>query len=680
MAASYKTPGVYIEEISKFPPSVAQVETAIPAFIGYTQQASKNGNSLINIPTKISSLVEYEQYFGTGFDPKEIKVVIDENNNYAVNSVTVDSDKRFYTYDAVHLFYDNGGNECYITSVGLYLDSTKNVNAVTFANMNAGLNAVEREPEPTIILFPDAGAFATESDLYSLQQAALMQCAKLQDRVSIFDLYERKSPSSIATPVANFRSFIGINDLNYGQAYTPWLYSSFDKTINYGQFFDGGASTTHGVFLSNGTTKVTNLATLTSDSNLNSLVTYLENSLADAATITADINSVITQSGVSAPTLDDAYKSVANDVLNGTDATIAAKVLAAVVFVRGAVIHIEKAWNSSTHFKGVQLTNDVKSYGMSDNLFRGAAYDIISLEKNAILKTFDSDPATVDSTLYNFNDTTWLGSTVANVPIGNTNYGLGSPTKKQEALMVLGDITKIYNKLSAFINTVINAAANYVAINQQTLYNTHPIIGNIVNNIEKELDRVPSSGAVAGIYARVDAARGVWKAPANESINSIIGPVYAINNDEQADLNVDPIAGKSINAIRAFTGKGVLVWGARTLAGNDNDWRYISVRRFMVMVEQSCKNAAGGFVFEPNDANTWAKVQGMIENFLTLQWRAGALQGAKASDAFFVSVGLNKTMSALDILEGRMIVEIGMAVVHPAEFIILRFSQLMAQS
>ncbi|HVV54769.1 MAG TPA: phage tail sheath C-terminal domain-containing protein, partial [Mucilaginibacter sp.] len=147
-----------------------------------------------------------------------------------------------------------------------------------------------------------------------------------------------------------------------------------------------------------------------------------------------------------------------------------------------------------------------------------------------------------------------------------------------------------------------------------------------------------------------------------------------------SSLNVDTLAGKSINAIRAFTGRGILVWGGRTLAGNDNDWRYISVRRFAIMVEQSCKNAAGSFVFEPNDANTWAKVQGMIENFLTLQWRAGALQGAKPSDAFYVSVGLNKTMSAIDILEGRMIVEIGMAIVHPAEFIILRFSQMMAQS
>jgi phage tail sheath protein FI len=681
MAASYKTPGVYIEEISKFPPSVAEVDTAIPVFIGYTQMAIKNGNTLANIPTKISSLLEYESYFGVGFDPQQIKVVIDENNNYAVNAVSIDNDHRFYLYDSVHMFYDNGGNQCYIVSVGFYTDSSNNVNPVSITNMNTGLAAVEREPEPTIILFPDAAAFNTtnESDFYGLQQGALMQCAKLQDRVSVFDLFERAFPKDITTPVANFRSFIGINDLNYGQAYTPWIYSSFSKNVSYNQFFDAVdnvAKANHGVFLSNGTTKVTNLATLTSDSNLNSLVTYLENSLSDAAKITTEITTLMGTS----PTLDDAYKATANDVLNATDATIGAKTLVLINFVKHIAVSIENLWNSSTYFKGVQLTNDVKSYAMSENLFRGAVKALIGIEVNPKTIAYDSDNAATIAASYSFKDTAWLGATVASISSNGIDYSANSATAKQEGMMLVGDITKAYNKLSAFVNTIVNASGNYVSVNQQNLYNNHPIIGNIVNTIEKELNRIPPSGAIVGIYARVDAARGVWKAPANESINSVTGPVYAISSDEQGDLNIDPIAGKSINAIRAFTGKGVLVWGARTLAGNDNDWRYISVRRFMVMVEQSCKNAAGGFVFEPNDANTWAKVQGMLENFLTLQWRAGALQGAKASDAFYVSVGLNKTMSAIDILEGRMIVEIGMAVVHPAEFIILRFSQIMAQS
>jgi phage tail sheath protein FI len=148
----------------------------------------------------------------------------------------------------------------------------------------------------------------------------------------------------------------------------------------------------------------------------------------------------------------------------------------------------------------------------------------------------------------------------------------------------------------------------------------------------------------------------------------------------QADMNVDPATGKSINAIRSFTGKGTLVWGGRTLLGNDNNWRYISVRRFYIMVEKSVKLAAFRFVFEPNDANTWVRVRAMIENYLTNLWRLGALAGAKPEQAFFVRVGLGLTMTFDDVLNGKLIIEIGMAPVRPAEFIILRFTQIQQTS
>ncbi|HAT63788.1 MAG TPA: phage tail protein, partial [Flavobacteriaceae bacterium] len=187
------------------------------------------------------------------------------------------------------------------------------------------------------------------------------------------------------------------------------------------------------------------------------------------------------------------------------------------------------------------------------------------------------------------------------------------------------------------------------------------------------------TAALAGICARVDSNRGVWKAPANESVNSCMATTVNITHEQQEDLNIHT-SGKSINAIRPFAGKGILVWGARTLAGNDNEWRYIPVRRFFNMAEESIKKATEQFVFEPNDKNTWVKVRAMIENFLTLQWRAGALAGAKPEQAFFVRVGLGETMTAQDILEGRMNIEIGMAVVRPAEFIILKFSHKMQEA
>jgi len=191
---------------------------------------------------------------------------------------------------------------------------------------------------------------------------------------------------------------------------------------------------------------------------------------------------------------------------------------------------------------------------------------------------------------------------------------------------------------------------------------------------------LPPSSAMAGIYARVDTNRGVWKAPANVGVSNVIGPSVIIDNERQGELNIDTTGGKSINVIRSFSGRGTIVWGARTLDGNSNEWRYINVRRFFNMVEESVQKSTVWAVFEPNTKNTWVMVKSMIENYLITKWQEGALAGAKPDDAFFVKVGLGVTMTADDILNGIMNVEIGMAVARPAEFIILKFSHKMQVS
>lgn len=188
---------------------------------------------------------------------------------------------------------------------------------------------------------------------------------------------------------------------------------------------------------------------------------------------------------------------------------------------------------------------------------------------------------------------------------------------------------------------------------------------------------LPPSAAIAGIYASVDAERGVWKAPANISLNAVARPTIEVTTTTNEQLTVDPTGGRSVNAIRLFAGRGTLVWGARTLAGNDNEWRYANVRRFFCFVEESIRKATEPFTFESNDASTWVTVKAMIENFLIAQWRAGALQGAKPEQAFFANLGLGTTMTQADVLEGRMIIEIGMAPVRAAEFVIIRITQLM---
>ena len=145
------------------------------------------------------------------------------------------------------------------------------------------------------------------------------------------------------------------------------------------------------------------------------------------------------------------------------------------------------------------------------------------------------------------------------------------------------------------------------------------------------------------------------------------------------DLNA-PLQGKAICAIRPLKGLGTMVWGARTLDANSLDWRYMNVRRTMIMLEQSIKIAAKAYVFEPNVKNTWVSIQSMIENFLTNLWKQGALAGAVPADAFSASVGLGSTMTANDILEGRLNITVRVAISHPAEFIVITFQQQQQQS
>jgi phage tail sheath protein FI len=206
-----------------------------------------------------------------------------------------------------------------------------------------------------------------------------------------------------------------------------------------------------------------------------------------------------------------------------------------------------------------------------------------------------------------------------------------------------------------------------------------PLYSKILEGAQRKLNLLPPSAAMAGIYSMVDNARGVWKAPANVSLNAVVSPTVSISHEEQEDLNVNT-AGKSINAIRSFIGEGTLVWGARTLDGNSLDWRYINVRRTMIMLEESVKLAIKAYVFEPNVSSTWVTLKSMISNFLTNIWKRGGLAGAVPEDAFSVHVGLGETMTPEDILEGMLRITVLVALSRPAEFIEITFQQQMQKS
>jgi len=190
----------------------------------------------------------------------------------------------------------------------------------------------------------------------------------------------------------------------------------------------------------------------------------------------------------------------------------------------------------------------------------------------------------------------------------------------------------------------------------------------IIDPITKSTKLIPPGGHMAGIYARSDTERGVHKAPANEKVRGVTGIQLPLTKGEQEILNP-----RGINCIRVFRGRGIRVWGARTIS-SDPLWKYLNVRRLFLYLEESIEEGTQWVVFEPNDEKLWARVKQTISQFLTRVWKDGALMGTTPEEAFFVKCD-KTTMTQDDIDNGRIIVLIGVAPVKPAEFVIFRIAQ-----
>jgi len=641
MATSYKTPGVYIEEISKFPPSVAQVETAIPAFVGYTEQAVVDGEDYhdatpekIISPVKIRSLPEFEFYFGGAPDPTNIEVELKADNS--VKSAKVNSINLLF--DSVRMFYANGGGECFIVSVGGYNSKPGDVKK---EDLLAGLAALEKEDLPTLLVIPET-VHLSEAQAGEVHAAMLAQCNKLQDRFAVLDLVGgQKEITPSDDPVAEFRNNVGMNYLKYGAAYYPWIKTTLPFKIDYDAILAG-------TFKKEGSN--IDVKTLF-NSDVVGAIKNIDDDISSQQPLTADTSVTLDNK----TSLEDFAKKLYADFSAFYSLSLKDNDLGD---SNSAASIREKFKKEDSNFHRLVKTlfeyNHFSESANSDSPWAAPLLDNSTYNFTGDFSNYPFDPPSNDN-----NDIYTTASTASNA----------APYFKALADKLEALIESFYTELKASRKS-----------RTEMLREVDPVYSGIVNAISSKGVVLPPSGAVVGKYASVDRERGVWKSPANVSITAVKGPSVNITHEEQGDLNIDTEAGKSVNAIRAFTGKGTLIWGARTLAGNDNEWRYIAVRRFFNMVEESVKKATSQFVFEPNDANTWVKVRAMIENFLTLQWRAGALAGAKQDQAFYVRVGLGQTMTAQDVLNGYMHVEIGMAVVRPAEFIVLKFSHKMQES
>lgn len=702
---NYQTPGVYTQEISKLPPGVAGVATAIPAFIGFTEFSAATavqGTAAIDFQPeikRIGSLLEYEAAFG-GANEITYTVEIAQNTTTQTDTVNAVTARRYlYLYTSVKLYFQNGGGPCYIVSIGDYIMAQGDhpvvgglTSTVALKAFNDALTAVEEVDEVTLLLAPDAlmqengkpffqqpnptapvPKIWDDAEYGTLANNMLAHCAKLQDRFCIFDVlrgYESPSEGVIDGSVTGdkdgFRSVV--NGENYGAAYYPWVNRVEVAPLRFDQLFLRDANNLplapydpDGLM-----TKVGNWTT-----TLNSLRVFLRAGTPGPSA--TPFTQPMTVDGMWShyQQLRQTYEDAAGPVRKPAFT----RWMLSLVTVASAFRKVETALP--------ELGSEINQL-LGDGLL---IQQIVKLcEFIQLMKTDNvtSAPPLNEAETLDTHDWLLINATdypdVASIQ-GEVSYQVTATTpalKREEAIRFLEHSGEInLNKLFSAYARLVEAATFHHQNAERDLFANHPVFAAAKADHERQSRLAPSQGAIAGIYAATDRERGVWKAPANVSLNGISGPALLLSNVEQDTLNVDPTTGKSINALRAFSGKGTLIWGARTLTGNDSEWRYVPVRRFFLFVEESISKASQPFVFEPNNAVTWVRVKAMITNFLINQWKAGALQGNQAEDAFFVKVGLGQTMSEQDVLDGKMIVEVGLAAVRPAEFIVLRFTHHM---
>lgn len=258
-----------------------------------------------------------------------------------------------------------------------------------------------------------------------------------------------------------------------------------------------------------------------------------------------------------------------------------------------------------------------------------------------------------------------------------TNF-FGGDAFKLEAIINPSDQPN--NALTQLFKDIKNPTTRLSSIQiNNALTNVSPDYKLMVKAALNEINTLPASSGMAGLITTIDDREGVWKAPVNTSMVAAAEIPFNLSDDQQENLNVDSVSGKSINSLRLFTGVSIMIWGARTLDGNSNDCQHLSVRRTIIFIEKSIKSAIKFHALLPNDSLRFRSVKSMIERFLTNLWTEGALKGSKVMDAFEVNIGLGSTMLPEDIVNGIIRISVKVALTHPADFIEITIEQGQAK-
>lgn len=659
--AAMKTPGVYIVEKNAFPNSVVAVATAVPAFIGHTQMAMNGTKSLRNIPFRITSMLEYETYFGGAPIPKYKLNLTNEKEISELNKKLDDKEKEIEEVEKPAI----EAVEAMKIAEKKYKDAVAAAAAAT-PDTKADLDekaGKAKEDFDTSITAATAATLKAEEDKAPLILARNSLTSTLNDLIK--QLFNAANPTWSLTP------------------------SKPEYTLYYNMvlFFANGGGSCYMVSVGD---YQTGFDLINFKNGIESLVKEQEPTLLvipEAVNSDFSMWKSITEQALAhcgnerqrnrVAILDvfDGYKP-----MNDPDGDVIANFRNNVGsnYLDYAAAYYPWLHSSVVSENAVEVLNLTNPESLLLIMEKEVNYEKDIQIKNAVnrfsleqaYKIIDADPAIADTDKENSKKSARL-----------------EIAKKDPLTMRKAEEDKVDKKnpaTDADIETVAEKTLTLLSSDEkvklaQILLPSSPFGQQVMKAICKEINLLPVAAAMAGIYTKTDNTRGVWKAPANVSINRVNSPAVKLTDAMQENLNVD-LNGRSVNALRYFKAEGVKVWGGRTLLGNSLDWRYINVRRTMIFLEESIKNAARAYVFEPNVAATWLNMKSMIESFLMGVWKQGGLAGASPEDAYSVHVGLGETMTAEDILEGRLLITVLVAVSRPAEFIEITFQQQMQKS
>ena len=624
MSTTMKTPGVYIQELDAFGNSVVPVPTAVPAFIGYTEKTSYKGKSLLNKAVRVTSLKDFTDIFGS--NPPEVK----------------------YNLTAALLPER-------LVELQTEVDGT--------AKTLAAADAVVTEAGEDVT--DEQTAAATKAKAENDEAIANLDAAKtntnikalLDAQAAIDGLGEGEEPSDDQLKALGDAQSVFANEIkNADFVDHGYAYSLAQKSINFRMysamkfFYENGGANCFVMTVGGYDYSQSSISDTTA---LTDAITLLEKEQEPTMLVIPDAVEVF-DAGVTDTNLDNYYEqryknaySLQNAMINHCGSMMSR---IAILDIPGGYIPPGVSVTSVQQFR-----TSVSPENQKFNSYAAAYYPWLN---TTVYQTSEISYKNIDEGSY-----ATIQSLLEN-EFTDPNTGI-----------VLQDIQEY---IDAF-NTEPAVDSGQVRKSDKVLQNVSKSYQLLLKGVMTQMNLIAPSAGMAGIYTSVDNNDGVWKAPANVGMQSTVSPAISIDHSQQEDLNM-PLSGKSVCAIRAFVGRGNLVWGARTLDGNSNDWRYVNVRRTMMFLEQSVKDAAKAYVFAPNDASTWTNVKSMISNFLTGVWKQGGLVGSKPASAFSVSVGLGSTMTGQDILEGIMRVSVKVAVSRPAEFIEITFQQQMQEA